>query len=190
MKGFRLLNLCVIRFCVSGCHIISLVVAELAFYYRLLTIQVGRHLTATCRLLICPTSSTKIKHVVARRISIFIMEDDGYSSTSEKVTNPITIKVLAKSPCITHPPNWSDCTAAQQPKIGVRLRKLTDLASSTLWVLFNLFLMFFNFYRSYLHKETCVPLIIYDEASTKNLIDGRTSPYLVVVIGSACLLIP
>ena len=104
-------------------------------------IQVGRHLTTTCRLLICPnccpsnlpTLPTNVKHVVAQWIAILIMEDGGCSLIFAQVTNPNTIKVMAKSPCITHASNLSDCITDKEPKIGIRLRKLTESTLPTLW---------------------------------------------------------
>ena len=53
--------------------------------------------------------------------------------TFVKVTNPNIVMVAAKSSCIKHPMNQSDCTADWEPKISVQLRKLTELSSSTLY---------------------------------------------------------
>ena len=78
------------------------------------------------------TLATKLKCVIDRWIALLIMEGDGCSLTFAKATNPYIIKAVAKSPTITHPSNQSDYTVDQEPK-GVLLRKLTELASSTLW---------------------------------------------------------
>ena len=49
-----------------------------------------------------PTLSTKFKCVIAWWITLFIMEDGGYSLIFAKVTNANIIKVAIKSPWITH----------------------------------------------------------------------------------------
>ena len=56
------------------------------------------------------------------------MKDGGCSLTFAKVTNPNIIKVIAKSSCITNPPNYNVYTT----QIGVQSRKLAKLTSSTL----------------------------------------------------------
>jgi hypothetical protein len=100
------------------------------FHYRTPTLQVGCHLTTTCRPPLfsklpppnLSTSGTKIKCVIAWWIgALLIMEDGGCSLTFVNATNPNIIKVAAESPCITHPPNWSDCVADQKSKISVVL---------------------------------------------------------------------
>ena len=78
------------------------------------------------------TSATRFKHVIARWRGLLIMEDGGCGLTFAKVTNPDIIKATAKSPCITHPPNESDCTTDYKPKIGVWLKNLIEIALSTL----------------------------------------------------------
>jgi hypothetical protein len=57
------------------------------------------------RLLILPTSSTRIKGVIAWWIALLILEDDEYALSFAKVMNPKIIKAMAKSSCFTHPPN-------------------------------------------------------------------------------------
>ena len=51
------------------------------------------------------TLGTRIKHVITRWIAFLNMNDGGCSLIYVKVTNPNFIKEVAKSPCITHPPN-------------------------------------------------------------------------------------
>jgi hypothetical protein len=51
------------------------------------------------------TSATKIKCVIARWIPLLVVGDDGCGLTFAKVTNPNIINTVAKSSCITHPPN-------------------------------------------------------------------------------------
>ena len=72
-----------------------------------------------------PTLGTKIKRFIAQWIAFLIVEDGGHSLMFAKVT---------KSSSITHPLNWSDRTSDYEPKIGIWLRKLTNLAPYTLIV--------------------------------------------------------
>ena len=51
---------------------------------------------------------------------------------SAKVTDPNIINATAILACVTQPLNLGACTTDQEPEIGVRLRKLNELASSTL----------------------------------------------------------
>jgi hypothetical protein len=77
--------------------------------------------------------------------------------TFAKVTNPNIIKVVAKSPCITHPPSQSDYTADWETKIGVQLRKLTELASSTLCTRFVAVPIFvLNYIIRHVSKRECM----------------------------------
>ena len=48
--------------------------------------QVGRHLTTTCHLLICPPRTQNIKRVISRWVALLIMEDDGCTLTFANVT--------------------------------------------------------------------------------------------------------
>ena len=52
-----------------------------------------------------PTLGIEIKDVITWWIALLIMKNDGCSLTFVTVTNPSIIKMEAKSPCITHPPN-------------------------------------------------------------------------------------
>lgn len=58
----------------------------------------------------------------------------------------------------------------------------------SLSVLFGSFLMFSTSMIKLTHK-TCVSLVILQWSIIKNRIENRTSPYFVMIIGSACLLI-
>ena len=61
----------------------------------------------------------KIKTVIARWISLLLIEADGCSIIFVKATNPSIIKVVIKSPCITHPPLYNNYIVDQEPRIGV-----------------------------------------------------------------------
>ena len=56
-------------------------------------------------------------------------------------------------------------------------------------MLFGFFSMFFNSYRLDLHNKTRVALAIYGETFAKNRIKIWTPVSLVMVVGSACLLV-
>ena len=58
-----------------------------------------------------------------------------------------------------------------------------------MWVLFGSFFMFSNFYELDSHNNICVAPTNLRWNICKNRIENRSSPYLVMVIGSACLLI-
>ena len=58
-----------------------------------------------------------------------------------------------------------------------------------MWVLFGLFLMFFNFYGLDSHNKSCVALATLRCNICKNRNENRTSLKWVMIIGSACLLI-
>ena len=76
------------------------------------------------------------------------------------------------------------------PKGGVGRRNQCGKARGTnyhkvcMWVLFGLFLMFFNFHRLdlYHNKNSCCISQIYNETSAKKQIENRISPDLVMVI--------
>ena len=58
-----------------------------------------------------------------------------------------------------------------------------------MWVLFGPFVMFFNFYEVDLHNKTRVALANLQWNLYQKQIENWTSHDLVMVIGSACLLI-
>ena len=58
-----------------------------------------------------------------------------------------------------------------------------------MWVLFGSFFKFSNFYKLDSHNNICVAPTNLRWNIFKNRIENRSSPYLVMVIGSACLLI-
>ena len=58
-----------------------------------------------------------------------------------------------------------------------------------MWVLFNLFFMFSNFYRLDLHNKTRVALANLQSNIFENQIENWIFPYLVMIIIHACLLI-
>ena len=70
------------------------------------------------------------------------------------------------------------------------LRSEYEGGSSNVWMLFGLFFMFSNFYWFTLHNQTCVALANLRWSMTKDWIENQTSLNLVMVIGSAYLLIP
>ena len=93
------------------------------------------------------------------------MENGRCGLTFAKVTNP-NIKVVAKSPCITHPPNQSNYTADWETKIGVLLRKLTELASSTLCTRFVAVPIFvLDCIIRHVSKRDCTACFKYDNHS-------------------------
>ena len=55
-----------------------------------------------------------------------------------------------------------------------------------MWVLFGSISMFSNFYEVYLHNKMCVAIANLWWISCKN----ETSPYLVMIICSVCVLVP
>ena len=75
------------------------------FHYGIPTIQVGTipHIHMMPSTL--PTSGTKIKRAIAQWIPLLVVGDDGCGLTFAKVTNLNIINTVAKSSCITHPPN-------------------------------------------------------------------------------------
>ena len=70
------------------------------------------------------------------------------------------------------------------------IKKANEFSLVYLMGVIWLFLMFFNFYRSFLYQKKLCFISNLQWNIDKNQIDGWTSPYLVVIIGSACLLIP
>ena len=63
-------------------------------------------------------------------------------------------------------------------------------SSLGMWVLFQSFFLFFNFCRVGFHNETCVALANTWWNISKNRIENRTLPSLLMVIASASLLLP
>ena len=109
------------------------------FHYRTPTLQVGCHLTTTCRPPLfsklpppnLSTSGTKNKVCHSSVDSTHYGRIVGvvWLLQSER---PKCHKATAKAPCMTHPPNERDCVADWEPKTCIQLRKLFELASSTL----------------------------------------------------------
>ena len=106
-------------------------------------IQVDHHLTTTCYVLIYPICSQKSSMFRAQWATLLTMEDGECSLIFAKMTNSYVIKVTTEWTYITPPPNHDNWKS----KTSVQLRKLTELASSTLSIAFqfNVPLLFTSF---------------------------------------------